>query len=97
MSTRLARWLSTSPNGTWQVRGTSSMWVPHLEAHAREVGAALTACGRFAVGWELFWDLPFDAEAPGVCQACVDAMRVSLSKPGARRPTRTSSTPLSGV
>jgi hypothetical protein len=83
---RLARWLATSPNGTWRARGSATVWVPYSEPHAREVGAALTACGQFAVGWELFWDLPFDSEAPSVCQECADATGVTRPRAGARRP-----------
>jgi hypothetical protein len=86
MATRLARWLVTSPNGTWRVHAQTSVWAPFSAPHAREVGAALTACGQFAVGWELFWSLPFDPEAPGVCQDCADAVG-SASRTGEPRPT----------
>jgi hypothetical protein len=79
MPERLARWLATCPNGTWQPRGTGTVWVPYSMPHAREVGASLTACGRFAVGWELFWDLPFRPEATDVCQECAEALKDSHS------------------
>jgi hypothetical protein len=73
--TRLPRWLATSPHGTWLGSDTASVWVPYSAPHARQVGSALTACREFAVGWPLLWDIPFDTDAPDVCQECVVAIR----------------------
>jgi hypothetical protein len=77
MAGRLAQWLATSPNGTWQLRGQERAWVPYSMPHARAVGSSVTACGLFAVGWQLFWDIPFDAASPQVCQECAQAIRAS--------------------
>ena len=45
-------------------------------SHARRAGSALTACGRYAVGWRIFWELPFQTSAPHACPACVEAVAV---------------------
>ena len=44
--------------------------------HARQAGSALAACGRYAVGWRIFWELPFQMSAPHACPACVEAVAV---------------------
>ena len=70
-----AGWLMSAPNGTWRVEGPGQRrWVPYSTAHAREVGAALTACGTFAIGWELFWDMPFEGSGEDACSACANAL-----------------------
>ena len=32
---------------------------PCALSHARQAGSALAACGRYAVSWRIFWELPF--------------------------------------
>ncbi len=41
--------------------------------HAREAGAARTACGELVRGWELFWELRFPDGAVNPCPECFAA------------------------
>jgi hypothetical protein len=53
---------------------------PAGEAHARQVGASQTLCGRSAVNWPYFWSLAFDPAQPSACPACVTvAVELSLA------------------
>jgi hypothetical protein len=65
-------WLVTSAHGVWQATDGERSWVPYFVAHARKVGASQAACGQYAVGWQFFWDLPFDPALPGVCEKCAE-------------------------
>ena len=47
---------------------------PYGTKHAREAGEGLTACGKFAVGWRIFWDMTFTTADGEACPACVDAV-----------------------
>lgn len=82
---QLPKWLVTAPHGVWQVIAGERSWVPFGVRHAREVGGTLTACKQFAVGWQLFWDLPFLAAEGGVCQECAEEI---LRDPGGWTPRR---------
>jgi hypothetical protein len=74
--TRLPTWLVSSRNGVVLLRdGDGASWRPFGVHHARSVGSPLTACGEGALGWELFWDMPFPAEESGSCVACLDAIQ----------------------
>jgi hypothetical protein len=46
---------------------------PVGEQHARTPGSAYTACGRVALGWSMFWELPFPAEPSVTCRHCMIA------------------------
>jgi hypothetical protein len=46
-------------------------WRPYGVGHARQVGSSRTACGIGALGWELFWDMPFPTRAGSICGACL--------------------------
>lgn len=87
---RLPTWLVTSSNGYMMATpGEDPSWRPWGTQHAKKVGAALTACGEFALGWELFWDMPFPDDTSRSCQRCIAA--VSRGIPDERRGTRASS------
>ena len=80
----MTRWLVSSPHGVLVVTDGERSWVPYSERHAREVGGALTVCGLFAIGWELFWDQPFDVDDADVCTSCADLVSRTLARPGSR-------------
>lgn len=46
--------------------------------HARRSGDNRTACGQWAIGWRMFWHLPFDAEAATSCDECSRAVRLPV-------------------
>jgi hypothetical protein len=83
-SRSLSKWLVTSSHGVWQVTLDERSWVPYSVRHAREVGAVRAACGQLAIGWELFWDLPFAVDDPRACQACNELVSSDSVKPGVR-------------
>jgi hypothetical protein len=72
--TRLPKWLVTASHGVWQVTAQERTWVPYSVRHARQVGASQTACGQFAVGWELYWDMPFTPDETEVCETCAEVV-----------------------
>ena len=43
---------------------------PFGTQHAKRAGASFTACGEAALGWELFWTMPFPGDPSRVCEAC---------------------------
>ena len=51
-------------------------------SHARQAGSALAACGRYAVGWRIFWELPFQMSAHHACPARVEAVAVLARRNG---------------
>lgn len=61
-------------------------WNPVGEHHARRAGENLTACGQVAIGWPVFWLLPFQLQASTSCAACIDAVTATALKPHPRRP-----------
>jgi hypothetical protein len=45
--------------------------VGHAVFHAKTFGTVATACGMYADTWQKYWDVPFRANLPGACSACV--------------------------
>ena len=63
------------------VDGTPT-WTPYGVRHARRVGEPRTACGEAALGWVLFWEMPFAPGTDRLCRACCEA--VGPAAPAAR-------------
>ncbi len=78
-TTRLPEWLVAASHGVWQVTPTERSWVPYSVRHAHEVGAPMTACGQVVAGWELVWDIPFDADDSGACELCSERVPTASS------------------
>jgi len=54
--------------------------------HARRSGDRCTACGINAMGWKMFWHLPFSSAQPDACPECCFAICVRTApSPLARR------------
>ena len=47
---------------------------PYGVIHARQPESGLTACGKYAVGWRIFWEITFTAGGPRACAACAEAI-----------------------
>ncbi len=65
-------WYASAP---FQHRNDAGRPSPHGVVHAREIGAAATACGVPAQTWRMFFDRPFAPDAPAVCPCCAEAVR----------------------
>lgn len=78
--TELPRWLVTASHGVWQATASGRSWVPYAVHHARTGGRPLTACGQFAVGWPMFWDMRFGEHHARACKGCLE----SVSNPSPR-------------
>lgn len=74
MTTMLEQWLVTAPQ--MQPRSFTVERLPWGRHHLKRDGGAVTACGRFAVGWHTFWERPLDPRDPDACEAC---LRVALA------------------
>ena len=67
-----SRWVISVPHTAMRDVGGQMVERPYGVSHARQTGSALTACGRYAVGWRIFGELPFQTSAsrlPGVCRS----------------------------
>lgn len=71
-----SRWVISVPHTAMKHVGGQLMERPDGVNHARQAGRAPTACGRYAVGWRIFWELPFQTSAPHACPSCVEAVAV---------------------
>ena len=67
-------WLVSAKHRTVVLRDGDSEWSPIGEHHARQAGENLTACGLVAIGWPVFWLMPFRPRASISCPACVEAV-----------------------
>ena len=47
---------------------------PYGVMHARESGSGLTACGQYAIGWRMFWEIRFRPTDPRACPDCIVAV-----------------------
>jgi hypothetical protein len=47
-----------------------SDWLPVGVQHARQAGENRTACGLVAIGWPIFWLLPFTPANRASCPSC---------------------------
>lgn len=64
-------WFASAPHGRYVLSsGAVPLWRPYGIHHARQVGASRTACGRGALGWELFWEVPFPDYTAETCREC---------------------------
>ncbi len=79
--------LVTAPARVPVARNGVRVDMPAGQAHARQVGASQTLCGRSAVTWLYFWSLSFDPEEPGACLACVAVIQelASAARPATGR------------
>src|SRR5689334_21130571 len=76
---------NADPPSPWGGRRALLVTAPHCQpphgsehrpwgtTHVREDGATLTACGLSTIGWVVFWNEAFDAEAPSACASCARA------------------------
>lgn len=64
--------------------GGQAGWKPFGVQHARKPGAPLTACGRLALDWRIFWEIPFPQDPEASCPDC----RTACGKPLAAAPAR---------
>jgi len=65
----------TTAHPRWYVTATHTVGayaaeLPYGVRHARSPGDLVTVCGLRAVGWPLFWDLPFNGRQERACLAC---------------------------
>ena len=51
-----SRWVISVPHTAMKDVGGQMVERPYGVSHARQAGHALTACGRYAVGWRIFWE-----------------------------------------
>jgi hypothetical protein len=61
-------WLVTAPQK--QVRLRSGRREPWGQVHLRRDGATVSACGRPAGEWFVFWDQSFSPTRPDACREC---------------------------
>lgn len=66
-------WLVTAPYRTPE--RDSIARTPWGAYHLKKDGALLTACGRYAVAWHVFWGHPVDPRDPDACHACLQRIR----------------------
>lgn len=65
---------STAPSASTELVNGELVRLPTSTVHAKEVGTALTVCGRSALSWVKFWDLPFIKIPTNRCPDCVAAL-----------------------
>jgi hypothetical protein len=74
------RWFVTSPHRV--ARGTEEGWIPYGVRHARQVGSSWTECRLPALGWPMFWEMPFLEERTLLCAGCRAAVIHAEYGPG---------------
>lgn len=79
-------WLVSAKYRTVIARDGDSDWYPVGEHHAREAGENLTACGLVAIGWPVFWLMPFEPRASVSCTDCIEAVTRAEASPHQERP-----------
>jgi hypothetical protein len=79
-------WLVSAKHRTVIMRDGESEWSPLGEHHARQSGENLTACGLVAIGWPVFWLMPFEPEASTSCPNCVAAVTSAAASTHRERP-----------
>lgn len=52
---------------------------PYGVRHARQPGEPFTICGQGALGWIMFWHLPFAPDAPETCERCSELLQLERS------------------
>jgi len=71
--TRL-EWFVSTPHGVLEYLGDGPIVRPYGVNHGRAPESGLTACGKYAVGWRIFWETPFTADRHRACSACLEAI-----------------------
>ena len=71
--TRL-EWFVSTPHGMLEHLEDGPILRPYGINHGREPESGLTACGKYAVGWRIFWETPFTADRHQACGACLKAI-----------------------
>jgi hypothetical protein len=69
-----SQWLVSVPHTALREVDGHSVERPYGVIHARESGSGLTACGQYAVGWRIFWELRFSTTDADSCPECIDAV-----------------------
>jgi hypothetical protein len=77
-------WLVSAKHRTLVRCAGESDWSPLGAHHARQAGESLTACGVVAIGWPVFWLMPFDTGAPASCPDCIAAVISVNADPGSQ-------------
>ena len=78
---RVPTWFVTAPHRRQVLDGGEPAWAPYGAQHARRVGDPRTACGRVALGWVLFWEMPFASAAGRGCPACAQVTGATPRRP----------------
>lgn len=65
------RWLASAP-AVYSPR--SGQYEPIGRLHARIDSDPLTACGRLAVTWRVYWTDQFNAVHPSSCRECAEVV-----------------------
>ena len=79
-------WLVSAKHRTVIARDGDSEWYPVGEHHAREAGENLTACGLVAIGWPVFWLMPFKPGSSVSCTECTGAVKRAEASSHQERP-----------
>lgn len=80
-------WFVSAPHGRLTRNNPGEpRWVPFGKAHARQVGSSFTACGQPALGWKLFWDMPFPDSDAETCAECRELVSSPRNRPGPAEP-----------
>jgi hypothetical protein len=66
---RTDAWYVTASHRVMRPHANGQREVPFDVGHLRQVGAAFTACGKPAMHWQIFWDLPA-GEVETLCPQC---------------------------
>lgn len=79
-----SRWFVSVPHSVLEEVHGQRVERPYGVIHARESGSGLTACGKYAVGWRIFWELRFRTTDARACPKCIEAViGVHSGNPGA--------------
>ena len=84
-------WLVTAPQ--IRPRHMSVDRVPWGVRHVKENGSWVTACGRSAASWHVFWGAGFDPVDEEACPACARVVRAMAVGPDGRGEGRMSRRP----
>ena len=79
-------WLVSAKHRTVISRDGDRDWYPVGEHHAREAGENLTACGLVAIGWPVFWLMPFKPGSSSSCSECTAAVKRAEASSHQERP-----------
>ena len=69
-----SQWLVSVPHTALEEVDGHRVERPSGVIHARASGCGLTACGQYAVGWRIFWELAFRTMDERACPRCIDVV-----------------------